>query len=130
MMTSAQDLRNQYEKFYAEFRNYLWPYEVLEDLAEFEVDIYSAFFDVEKLKRDFEKLRKPVLNVNKDFEDAYILKTYDNFSNIIDQIEPDHIYQSIGRVEEVHPDEDKQIKSEELEDSEGEFDTEVYTEES
>ena len=128
-MTSAQDLRNQYEKFYAEFRKYLWPYNVLEDLAEFEVDIYSAFFDIEKLKRDFGKLRKPVLDVNKDFDDTYILKIYDSFNSIIDQIEPDHIYQSIGRVEEVHPDEDKQIKPAEPEDSESEFDTEVYTEE-
>lgn len=122
MITSAQDFRNLYERFYAEFCCYLWPYHVLEDLANLEVEIYTAFFDVDKLKRYLEKLRRPVDEVVKEFEDERLKDLYDKIVDLANKVDANQIVQQISRVEEVNPDEDKQINpEEEQDDSESEF---------
>lgn len=114
-MKSAREFRNVYERFYDCMRNYLWPYNVLEDLADVEVQIYTAFIDRDQLKRAFDKLSIAIRELRK--EDKYLDKTYKELQEVID--DPDtEMYADLSRVEEVHPDADKQIKSEEETDEE------------
>lgn len=118
-MISSQDFRNSYEDFYRDLREYLWPYSVLEELAEVEVDIFTSFIDFEKLQKDFKKLSQSIKEALA--EDELLSKSYANLSKLIEnEYEPNDQYLIIQRVEEVNPDEDKQIrtKPEENEDSE------------
>lgn len=123
MILSSQEFRNIYERFYNSFSKYLWPYKVLEDLANFEVEIFTAFNNIEKTRSLLEKLRKPVEEVVKEFDDAKLQKQFDEFFEVLDEIEPDKMYLTLEQVEEVEPDEDKQDKSKEDSESELEADT-------
>lgn len=107
-MISSQEFRNQYEKFYNSMREYLWSYPVVEQLAEVEVDIYSAFIDRDKLRNDFNKL---VSDIDRDIldDDTDLQKSIDNIRELIDSEDEDS-YLTISRVQEVRPDENKQIK--------------------
>lgn len=115
MNISSQDFRNQYEKFYVQMRMYLWPYEVLKNLADVEVDIYSAFIDIDKLKQHFDKLRTGVREVYKD--DGNFRIEFDKLEKLIDTEEP-QFYARLAEVEEVNPENDKQIRTIPREDDE------------
>lgn len=110
-MTSYLEIARRYEDFYNEFRRYLWPYNVLEDLANVETGIYTAFTDVDKLKAYIERLKSPIKVLLKDTEDEKLKKTFDSLYKIISELTNDNIYAYLRRVEEVNPGEDKQIKS-------------------
>ena len=120
MVFSAQDFRNVYEKFYNQFRLYLWPFNTVEDLANLETTIYTAFFDPAKLKRELERLRIPIKEAVEDNNDKELDKLYKKLVEMANDIEPNLIFHSLNRVEEVNPDEDKQIKFEK-DNSESEF---------
>ena len=118
LRVSAQDFRNAYETFYDKFRNYLWPYNVLEDLANVEVDIYTDFFDKDHLQRGLSRLNKSIHDAVKDYEDEDLQKSYDKIVKLLDETDPEQMFYQLDRVEEVNPGEDKQIKSEPEESSE------------
>lgn len=117
-MISSQDFRNKYEKFYNQLRLYLWPYNVLEELAQVEVDIYCAFIDIEKLELDFNRLCSSIRDVCT--EDQELEDSRAGLQELIDMcIESrEQPYFVLSSVEEVHPNEDKQIKTIDKEDSE------------
>lgn len=97
---SSQDLRNIYEQFYNSMRNYLWPYDVLEQLADVEVNIYSAFINIPKLESDFNKLKSSLSDVCK--EDGELKSLTSEINEIISQ--PDiELYHRLNRVAEVNP---------------------------
>ena len=105
---SSQDFRNLYEKFYSQMRLYLWPYQVLEELADVECDIYSAFIDIDKLSKDFGKLQSSIREACKDDED--LRKLSDSIRSLIDEkdVEP---YARLYKVAEVNPETAKQIRT-------------------
>ena len=105
---SSQDFRNAYEKFYNEFRKYLWPYEVLEVLADIEVNIYSSFIDMDKLRIDFAKLRKSMKDVIND--DEFLAKFTNKIQKLLDDKDAGS-YLRLPRVNEVNPENDKVIKT-------------------
>lgn len=104
---SSQDLRNTYEKFYSAIRRYLWPYDVLKDLAEVEVNIYSAFPNLTKLCSDLDKLAKSMKDTLKDDP---VLSKY--FTKLCDQANDSDgcSYHRLFRVNEINPDKMKQLK--------------------
>lgn len=104
---SSQDLRNEYVKFYNEVRRYLWPFQVLKDLAEIETNIYSAFMDVDKLRVDFAKLRKAMKDVLKD--DKPLSTEVEKMQNLLDSDNPGSYFR-LPRVNEVNPENDKRLK--------------------
>lgn len=110
-MIASQDFRNKYEKFYAEMRQYLWSLETLEDLAEVEVDIYSAFIDRDKLSQDFNRLSRAFNEVLT--EDEYFRKAYDDLKELIDDEDHDS-YHLLSRVQEVNPEANKVLKLENI----------------
>ena len=105
---SSQDFRNTYEKLYNEIRKYLWPFSVLQELSDVEVDIYSAFIDVKKLRLDFDKLRASMKDVLKD--DEQLSKYVNKIINMLDD-EDVGSYLRLPRVNETDPNKPKQIKT-------------------
>lgn len=108
MNISSQEFQNQYEKFYVQMRMYLWPYEVLKNLADVETDIYSAFIDIDKLKQHFDKLRSGVKEICKEDDNFRI--EFNNLSELVDTKEP-KFYARLFEVGEVNPENDKQIRT-------------------
>lgn len=116
-MIASQDFRNIYEKFYDEMRLYLWPYDVLEQLAQVEIDIYSAFIDRDKLKADFYKLQNSIRDVLRDDED--FSKVNQELMDLIEDEDTD-AYQTISRVNERNQEKNKALKNPNTEDEEEE----------
>lgn len=106
-MISSQEFRNKYEKFYDCMRMYLWPYDILEILADVEATIFSAFIDVPKLRLLLDKLEG---QIKQNFEDDELLqKSFNNIKKLVED-KDEEIYLPLTRVKEVNPDEDKQIR--------------------
>lgn len=108
IIVSSQDFRNVYEKLYNEIRKYLWPFSVLQELSDVEVDIYSAFVNMEKLKVDFDKLRTSMKDVLKD--DTELSKYVNKMLDLISD-EDAGSYLRLPRVNETDPEKPKQIKT-------------------
>lgn len=104
---SSQDFRNVYEKLYNDIRRYLWPYQVLEVLSDIEVNIYSAFIDVPKLRIDFAKLRKAMKDILDD--DNLLSEDVNKMQKLLDHENPGS-YLRLPKVNEVNPDNDKRLK--------------------
>lgn len=105
---SSQDFRNIYEKFYAQLRNYLWPYKTLKELADVEVDIYSAFIDIDKLQNDLNKLYTSIKDVFKD--DPNLEKSYNLLFELANVEEPT-FYSRLNMVQEADPEKAKSIRT-------------------
>ena len=97
---SSQTFRNVYERFYNEFRRYLWPYSVLVNLADLECDIYSAFLNLPKLKTDFARLNSVTRQIRSD--DVAFGKVYRELENLINET-TSNSYMLINRVAEINP---------------------------
>jgi len=108
MMISAQDFQNQYEKFYARMRNYLWPYKVLTNLAQVETGIYTKFIDKDKLRADLDRLRVSLRDVID--EDDKLRKSYDALVDLLSDEYEDQ-YSRIYQVQEVDPEKNKNIRT-------------------
>ena len=106
---SSQDYRNVYEKFYNQIRNYLWPYQVLEILSDVEMDIYSAFIDVDKLRIHFGKLKAAMKDVLPDDE---LLEKYTNkMTKLLEEEDDATTFFRLYKVSETDPDKPKNIKT-------------------
>lgn len=115
MNVCAQELRNAYIKFYDAMRSYLWSYETLENLANAEVGIYTAFTDVSKLQFYLDKLWSDIKEVCKD--DEVLRTTYQHLRDIVDPVDIT-IYAKLPKVQEVDPSKDKILKSVDNDDEE------------
>ena len=109
-MISSQDFRNKYEVFYDAMRLYLWPYDVLEILGNLEVEIYTDFFDIEKLKNYFYKLKNSIKEVLEEDED--LAKACKSIEDLINEIDDDtSYYYGLNRVTEVNQDKNKVLRN-------------------
>lgn len=106
---SSQDYRNIYEKLYDQVRNYLWPYQVLEVLADVETDIYNAFIDIDKLRIDFEKLKKAMKDVLID--DPLLQKYVTKMTDLLNEPVETTVFLGIPKVNESNPENFKIIKT-------------------
>ena len=97
---TSQELRNAYESFYVSMRNYLWPYDVLVELSNVEVDIYKAFINMSELEMHFAKLQTSIKDACK--EDEELRKATKRLANLIDSRDVE-IYHKVFRVSETNP---------------------------
>lgn len=118
MNISSQDFRNQYERFYVPMRMYLWPYEVLKNLAAVETEIYQAFIDIDALSKYFNKLKSDVREVYKDDKNFRI--EFDKLDKLVNTEEP-QFYARLTEVGEVNPENNKQLRTIPREDEEDEI---------
>lgn len=96
-MISCSELQTAYNDFYACMREYVWDMDVVEILAELEVECYDAFPDREKLLQTAEKLERELF---RDFKEDEELKTsFDALKKIIE--DDASIYVPLFKVNEV-----------------------------
>lgn len=118
-VTSSQDFRNAYEKFYNRMRNYLWPIETLKVLGEIEVEIYSAFIDHELLRKNLDKLKTRINTTMKD--DKFLNEAFNTLDTLLTDVENSEEitpYLNIQQVSETDPELDKVLKSDEEDEEE------------
>ena len=81
-MNSLKEAKILYERFYKQMRKYIWDIQVVALLAQFEIDLYQAFPDVEAVRKSFSNLRRAIKSVSD--EDEELQKTIDNLQDYID----------------------------------------------
>lgn len=83
-LVDIAELRRRYIALYTEVRRYIWPFDVVNDLVDIELECYQAFPDQEKLKYVFNKLRRYIesdidLTEDKDLDSA--LRSFEELVN-------------------------------------------------
>lgn len=95
-MISSKKIQGAYNNLYACLRNYIWPINAVEDIADLEISVYQTFPDVDRIKRNFSKLEYNSKPLYKDDED--LAKSADKFRTMLDEC--DSIYNTLDvRVE-------------------------------
>ena len=97
---SSLDLRNAYCDLYAEVRRYLWDIKTLEVLAEVEVECFTAFPDINKIRMLLVKLRTYMSQAIKS--DEFLSGAFDSMDA---SSEGEITYYPLHRIQEVIPDE-------------------------
>ena len=106
-MTCSIELQNAYVDLYGYMRNYIWDLDVVEMLADVEVDTYDAFINIEKLDRDFQRLYDEIEDAAKENDDKELLDSADAFKKLIDDAkESSSAYLDLYKVQEVAIDRD------------------------
>lgn len=105
MMMTLQDLTRPYVKLYECVRKYIWPYNIVEDLADLEVAVYNRFPDIDEVKTKFEKFYRDIELECRDDEE--LKAQVEAFRKVLDS--NDKIYSKILKLEEVYEDEDTEI---------------------
>lgn len=98
MITTATFLQTLYNKLYAEFRNYVWEFDIVELLSDLEIEVYQVFPDVDKLNSKFQKLKRQV-SFTDAFQDDSLKDVFINFENAICDI--DRLYADLRSFKEV-----------------------------
>ena len=81
MMLNSIILQNKYQTIYSAISNYLWPIDVVEHIADFEIACYSAFPDMANVRRTFDILERDVVDVKR--EDSKLSDAFDQFNQLI-----------------------------------------------
>lgn len=97
-MITATALQTAYNKLYAEFRNYIWDFDIVELLADLEIEVYQTFPDMNNVKSKFQKLKRQV-SFTDAFQDESLKDVFDHFEEIIDST--DGIYADLKSFKEV-----------------------------
>lgn len=84
MNINSADIQSTYTWLFDRMRNYIWDLDVIEMLADVEVDTYDAFIDCEKLRKDFVRLYPIVKSVAVENKDDELLESLDAFQKRID----------------------------------------------
>ena len=116
-MNSSVDVQAAYNDLFSNMRNYIWDLDVVELLADVEVDTYDAFIDKEKLQKDYQKLYTTVVDEARNNKDEELEKAADAFKDIIEQAVEDEepAYFELYQVQETTdvPEEREEIAEEE-----------------
>lgn len=81
-MNSLKEAKILYERFYKQMRKYVWDIQTVALLAQFEVDLYQAFPDMEVVRKSFSRLRRAIKFVSD--KDEELEKTIENLQDYID----------------------------------------------
>lgn len=96
-MISSITIQTEYQKLYAQVRRYLWPFDIVELLAELEVACYQAFPSILDIRGKFAKLQKELADTAK--EDEELQKSLTDFEEVINS--DDTTYLTLNKVREV-----------------------------
>ena len=81
-MISAKELQRKYRKLYVALRNYIWPFRVIEYIADLEIAVYQTFPDIFNVKIAFNVLRINCLRLVPDDEE--MIKAFDAFEELLE----------------------------------------------
>lgn len=93
-MIGNKELQAKYNDMYIELRNYIWDFNTVEHLADVEIEVYTIFPDMLKLRNKFNSLFNDMREVY--LEDEDLRKAVDAFKNFIETDED-----SWARIEQV-----------------------------
>lgn len=99
MIITAASLQKSYNKLYTQFRNYVWEFDIIESLADLEVEIYQTFPDMDKVKSKYKKLRQEVSYTGAFQHYEELKEAFDTFEESLD--EADELYVNIKSFKEV-----------------------------
>lgn len=92
-------MQKSYNKLYTQFRNYVWEFDIIESLADLEVEIYQTFPDMGKVKSKYKKLRQEVSYTGAFQHYEELKEAFDTFEESLD--EADELYVNIKSFKEV-----------------------------
>jgi len=95
-MISLQDLKRNYVKLYSEIKNYIWPFDTVEDLANLEIACFNRFPDIDEIRNLFRKLRSDMFSEIHEYDE--LKEAVENFQEFIDADE--QIYSQLTSVTE------------------------------
>lgn len=84
-MISSSYIQNSYVKLYKELRKYIWGKDVVEDIADFEIEAYQTFPDKEKLQLYFNKLKRDVSSYIDETEDEDLFEAFDEIQDDLNE---------------------------------------------
>lgn len=96
-MISANEIQKQYVALYKIIRNYIWPFRVINCLADLEIAVYEAFPDVSDINIKFQRLNAELRETAK--EDEAMSKALKDFDKVLK--DTDDIYAKLKQVNEV-----------------------------
>ena len=96
-MLEINDIQSAYNNLYKVLRNYFWPIDTVEKLAELEIECYKSFPDISALRSLFEKLFLDIRECAAENEE--LSKQCDKFREIVQS--SDSIYNKLTKVNEV-----------------------------
>lgn len=96
-MIGNKELQSKYNDMCAELRNYIWDFDTVDALADVEIEVYTTFPDILKLRNKFNQLFNDIRDVYRDDED--LRKSVDAFKNFIES--DDSTWARIKQVREV-----------------------------
>ena len=73
-MITSTILQNEYVNLYEEMRKYIWPRDVVSELAGLEIEVYKSFPDVEVARKHYNNLKllcKEVTNDDEKLDEAF-----------------------------------------------------------
>ena len=85
---------------YKNLRNYIWGFKTVETLADLEIEIYTTFPNLDKLKNSFNALYIDIKPVLADAEDENLNESVDKFRTLLFSLD-DTFYSKINQVREV-----------------------------
>ena len=98
-MISSSDFQLGYNEIYKQMRKYIWDFETIENLVDFELSVYKAIPSIEDVRKSFEVLRRDTRYVEVD--DDELKSAFDEFSKLIE--DDQEIYKKLYQVDEVIP---------------------------
>lgn len=98
-MTTSKFIQNEYNRLYSQMRRYIWPFDIIEILAELETQVYEAFPNLTNIRNTFYTLKREIKNISNKGIDDELSNSLDDFEKII--IDDGDLYLSIKQVREV-----------------------------
>lgn len=96
-MTDINEIRSKYNYLYETLRNYTWDFSTIQVLADLEVATYTAFPDIDFLKRTSSRLGMCIREIYMYDDD--VKEAYDDFESTLNN--SDEVYMKLDRVREV-----------------------------
>lgn len=107
-MITTNDLQRLYVDMYKQIREYLWPFRIVEAIADLEIACYKAFPDIDEVKKNFTRLSSEIKFQADKEDDEELLKSIEKFQKFLDDEENmDGVYSKLDSVREVKDNEDK-----------------------
>lgn len=95
-MTNSNEIQTAYNNIYKAMRQYIWEFEAVNALADFEVECYQAFPDLLKLNQKYNRLKLYAKNC---FDDKEFKKPFDDFEKLLKNT--DGLFVKLTQVNEV-----------------------------
>ena len=96
-MISSSQIQNAYINLYKEIRNYIWGYNVVEHIAELEIEVFKRCPDIMLVGTYLDRLNYDMKRVCKD--DEYLQSAFEDFKDLIGDNET--TFYKLNKVDEV-----------------------------